>query len=169
MPITGILQPEIIEIDPYLRLRHYTDDCPFALDWYQEEETLLLVDAVNRPYDLERLYRMYHYLQDRGEVYFIEVKPYDGAGYMPIGDVSLLLNDLPIVIGDKSFRGKGIGTRVVEALIARARELGLPYLEVAEIYGYNTGSQKLFHHCGFQVVGDTKKGHRYRLMLPRQK
>lgn len=67
MPIKNIQQPDYIEIDSKLRLRKYNDDCDFALSWYQDEETLMLVDGVNAPYDMERLYRMYHYLNDRGK------------------------------------------------------------------------------------------------------
>lgn len=165
MAINGILQPDIIEIDDQLRLRKYTDDCSFALEWYQDEETLLLVDGVNAPYDMERLYRMYHYLQNHGEVYFIEMKTSDSSEYLPIGDVSFWQEDMPIVIGKKEFRGKGIGRKIVNALIDRAKELGFPYLEVSEIYNYNVGSQRLFERVGFQVIGETEKGHSYRLLL----
>jgi len=165
MAIKGIIQPEIIEIDRDLRLRKYTDDCAFALDWYQDEETLLLVDGTNQPYHIEKLYQMYHYLQSKGEVYFIETKTVDDSDYVPIGDVTFWQNDMPIVIGNKNFRGKGIGTKVVKVLIKRALELSFPYLEIAEIYNYNIGSQKLFKNLGFQVIGNTDKGHSYRLLL----
>ena len=165
MAIEGIEQPEMIEIDNSLRLRAYTDDCAFALEWYQDEETLWLVDGIKTPYDMEKLYRMYHYLQSRGEVYFIEAKTDDASDYVPVGDVSFWQHDIPIVIGKKSFRGSGIGTRVVKALIKRGRKLGFPYLEVDEIYDYNTGSQKLFKGLGFQAVKETGHGHGYRLYL----
>lgn len=168
MAIKGVIQPEIIEIDDSLRLRKYTDDCAFALDWYQDEETLLLVDGDKKPYHMEKLYQMYHYLQSKGEVYFIEAKTVGTSDYIPIGDVSFWQNDLPIVIGNKNFRGKGIGTKVVNALLERALKLNFPYLEVAKIYYYNIGSQKLFENLGFQVIGDTDKGHRYRLLLQAQ-
>ena len=74
MPIMGIEQPELITIDEHLRLRKYTDDCLFALHWYQDEETLLLVDGVTTPYDIEKLYRIYHYLEARGGSLFYRVQ-----------------------------------------------------------------------------------------------
>jgi len=165
MGIRGIEQPEIINIDRELRLRKYTDDCAFALEWYQDEETLMLVDGVNAPYDMDRLYRMYHYLGERGEVYFIEFKSADGLEYRPIGDVSFWQNDMPIVIGYKSLRGQGIGRRVIKSLINRAGQLGFPYLEVDEIYDFNTASQRLFESLGFKAVQKTEKGQKYRLEL----
>lgn len=165
MPITGILQPEIIIIDSCLRLRKYTDDCSFALNWYQDEETLLLVDGVTTPYTPEKLLRMYHYLEHKGELYFIEVMSPDVIDFFPIGDVTFCQHDMPIVIGDTAFRHQGIGRKVIDALIHRAKQLGFPYLEVAEIYDYNTGSQKLFTSTGFQIAEKTEKGHRYRLTL----
>lgn len=106
MAITGIEQPEIIEIDRHLRLRKYADDCAFALEWYQDEETLLLVDGADNPYDMEKLYRMYHYLQDKGEAYFIEMRENDSSDYIPIGDVAFWQEDMPIVIGDKTWQRK---------------------------------------------------------------
>lgn len=165
MAMEGIQQPEILDIDSSLRLRKYTDDCEFALDWYQDEETLLLVDGANVPYDMEKLYRMYHYLQNKGEVYFIEVKDAQSGVFAPIGDVTFWQDDMPIVIGDKALRGKGIGRRVIQALVERARQLQFPYVGVAEIYDYNIGSEKMFESVGFQRTGDTEKGHSYRLSL----
>lgn len=165
METKEIQQPELIEIDEHLRLRKYTDDCTFAIDWYQDEETLMLVDGANKPYDMDKLYCMYHYLQNKGEVYFIEIKNADSSGYVPIGDVTFWQEDMPIVIGEKQYRGQGIGKRVLKALIERAKQLGFPYLEVAEIYDYNIGSQKLFESVGFQTAGKTEKGHSYRLQL----
>ena len=72
MAIQGIEQPEIIQIDDALRLRKYDGVHDFALTWYQDEETVWLVDGKRNPYTLERLDGMYHYLDKRGEVYFIE-------------------------------------------------------------------------------------------------
>lgn len=164
MPINGIPQPELIEIDSCLRLRKYCDDCCFALSWYQDEETLMLVDGVNHPYDLDRLYRMYHYLRDRGEVYFIELRQ-DGGSFEPIGDVTFWQEDMPIVIGRKELRGQGIGRRVISALVDRARQLGFSSLKVSEVYDYNIGSRRMFESVGFQVSGKTENGNSFTLKL----
>lgn len=164
MPMQGIKQPDLIQIDESLRLRKYTDECPFALKWYQDEATLRLVDGKTTPYTMEHVYQMYHYLQARGEVYFIEYRQ-PGQEFEPVGDVTFWRDDMPIVIGEPGLRGKGIGRKVVLALVDRARSLGFSSLEVAEIYDYNVGSRKMFEACGFQPVEQTKDGWRYRLVL----
>ncbi len=165
MAIQGIVQPDILQIEENLRLRKYAGDHAFALDWYQDAETLLLVDGQNIPYDAERLSRMYHYLEARGELYFIEVRSPDGCGYEPIGDVTFWQQDMPIVIGNKQWRGRGIGRKVILALTERARMLGWSSLTVAEIYDYNTGSKRAFEHAGFRPGKKTEKGHSYTLAL----
>lgn len=43
--IKGIKQPEFIQINEKLRLRKYGGNCDFALKWYQETETVKLVDG----------------------------------------------------------------------------------------------------------------------------
>lgn len=165
MPIEGIMQPDTIDISSTLRLRKFSDDCAFALNWYQDEETLLLVDGKTDPYDMKRLFQMYHYLQGQGELYFIEYKAEDSTNFIPIGDVTFGKEDIPIVIGDPTLRGKGIGKQVIRALINRARDLGFATLRVADIYDYNVGSRKLFEDCGFQATEVTEKGHGYLLVL----
>ena len=127
-------------------------------------ELLDLVDGKeSRPYDMERLIKMYEYLSNRGELYFIEIK--QGNDFVPIGDVTLSIEDLPIVIGEKGYRGEGIGSKVIEALKLRASALGYKQLGVREIYDYNIASQKLFEKQGFNKVKKTDKGYSYRCIL----
>ena len=121
MPIQGVEQPCVIQIDDNLRLRKYDGIHNFALKWYQDKETVKLVDGNETPYDENQLVRMYSYLNNIGELYFIEYLQ-DGK-YFPIGDVTFWKDDMPIVIGDQSFRGKGIGSKVIKALINSEKEL----------------------------------------------
>ena len=85
MPISNIEQPEILPVDDGLRLRKFDDSFDFAFEWYQDPETVWLVDGVRRPYTRETLANMYHYLDGQGELYFIEAL--DGGVFRPIGDV----------------------------------------------------------------------------------
>lgn len=165
MPMEGITQPDIIAISSTLRLRKFSDDCAFALDWYQDEETLLLVDGKTDRYDMKRLCQMHHYLQGQGELYWIEHKGENSVHFIPVGDVTFGKEDIPIVIGDPTLRGKGIGKQVIGALIARAKTLGFTALRVAEIYDYNVASRKIFEGCGFRTTESTEKGHSYELIL----
>ncbi len=164
MPIEGIVQPDFLAVSPALRLRKYDGIFAFALPWYQEEELVRLVDGPDaKPYDMERLARMYAYLNDHGELYWIEER--QGAGFSPIGDVTLCREDMPIVLGPDSCRGRGVGKAVVLALIGRARALGWSHAAVREIYSYNAASQRLFLSCGFRETGKTELGSSYRLEL----
>ena len=115
MPIPNIQQEELIIIDDKLRLRAYDGQFELALDWYQELELIYMIDGSREPYSPERVQRMYEYLARQGEVYFIEVL--EQECWLAIGDVTFWQNDLPIVIGNADYRGKGIGKKVLSALI----------------------------------------------------
>lgn len=164
MPIAHVRQPEFLPVGETLRLRRFCEPFDFALDWYQDAETLMLVDGSPTPYDMARLTRMYHILNARGELYWIEIR--DGSVFRPIGDVTFWQEDMPIVIGDRRFRKMGIGRQVVSALIRRGKLLGYDHLAVREIYRHNHGSRRLFEGLGFRVWEDTPTGSRYRLELP---
>lgn len=163
MPIEGVLQPEIIEIDASLRLRRFDGICDFALEWYLDPEMVWLVDGVREPYSLQKLKGMYAYLDKRGELYFIEMLR-DGK-FMPVGDVTFWQQDMPIVLGDPDVRGKGVGKKVIGALIERGKTLGYDKLFVGEIYDWNIASQKCFMSMGFIPYEKTEKGSKYVLDL----
>ena len=159
MPIENVIQPEIIQIDEKLRLRKFDFHYDFALEWYQDEELVYLVDGVKNKYSYERLTKMYEYLNNHGELYFIEVLV--DNSYLAIGDITFWKEDMPIVIGNSKYRGQGIGRKVVNSLIQRGKEFGYSELYVDEIYHYNIGSRKCFEGCGFVVLETTDKGNKY--------
>ena len=163
MPMTNIPQPHILPVDESLRLRRFDGEYGFALDWYQDAETTRLVDGEPDHYSPNRLKRMYEYLDAHGELYFIEVQENDI--WKPIGDVTFWSDDMPIVIGDPAYRGRGLGRKVVTALIQRAKSLGFSRLGVGEIYDFNEGSRRCFEACGFRAVEKIENGHRYELIL----
>jgi len=163
MPLPGIEQPEFIPVSAHLRLHRYAGECAFALPWYQDEQTLLMVNGNTEPYDLPRLEAMYRWQDEHGELYFIEVP--EGDRFLPIGDVAFSPEDMPIVIGNAAYRGKGIGLQVIHALIERAQHLGLSVLHVQEIYDHNLPSQRLFAKAGFVPFDRTEKGMAYKLTL----
>lgn len=163
MSITGIEQPNFIYIEENLRLRKFDGVYDFAFQWYQDEETVWLVDGNRDKYSENQLQRMYEYLNNKGELYFIEV--YENGKYIPIGDVTFWEEDMPVVIGNRRFRGQGIGKKVIDTLIQRGKELGYTTLKVNEIYDFNRGSQKCFESVGFVAYEKTEKGSRYELKL----
>lgn len=166
MPILNVTQPKLIEISDDLRLtqldltyRNYQ----IALPWYEDVDTVYAVDGIRESYDLDKLQRMYKYLYERGELYFIELKTDDT--FQPIGDVTFWQFDMPIVIGDIQSRGRGIGKRVIETLVERGKHLGYEILYVEEIYKFNLASQKAFESVGFLRCEETEKGYKYSLSL----
>ena len=163
MPIQGIEQPELIQVDETIRLRKYDGVHDFALEWYQNPEVVWMVDGVRTPYDAEKLGRMYRYLNEQGELYWIEAL--ENGCYRPIGDVTFWQEDIPIVIGDPAYRGKGIGRKVISALVRRGKALGYDHLAVGEIYDWNEGSRRCFESAGFQAYEKTEKGAKYKLTL----
>ena len=163
MAIEGMKQPEILRISDVLRLRKFDGIYDFAFDWYQDEETVYLVDGVRKKYSQETLKCMYEYLDKQGELYFIEILENDV--FKPIGDVTFWQNDMPIVIGDKSYHGKGIAKQVIGALIERGQSLGYTELCVSEIYEFNIASRKCFESMGFVAYEKTEKGNRFVLKV----
>ena len=150
-------------VDEETILVPYYPNYEVALNWYQDPETVMLVDGVSEPYDREKLERMYTYLEQHGELYYIEAE--NGGEFRPIGDVAFWQYDMPIVIGEPEYRGKGIGRKAVEALVGRGRALGYGELFVGEIYDFNTASQRCFESAGFRKFERKEKGWSYRLAL----
>ena len=163
MAIDGIEQPEVIQVTEELRLRKYDGVYGFAFEWYQDEETVYLVDGVRKPYSEETLTCMYEYLNKQGELYFIEVL--ENGEYKPIGDICFWKDDMPIVIGEKAYRGKGIASKVIASLIERGKALGYDVLRVNEIYEFNVASRNCFEKMGFEAYEKTEKGSRFLLKI----
>ena len=140
-------------IDKDLRLRpiRLPDDLIIALPWYQDKEVLYYSEGVGTsPYDIAIIERMYSYLGKIGEVYIIEIN--QSEGWTPIGDATLSKDMLPIVIGKKEFRGKGVGKRVISLLIEKAKELNWNEMKVNKVYSYNISSKKMFERLGFKKI-----------------
>ena len=154
---------DVLQIEETLRLRRFDGNYDFAFEWYQDSETVLFVDGKAEPYSYETLTNMYNYLNEKGELYFIEVN--ENGKWKSIGDVTFWQEDMPIVIGEREYRGKGIGKKVVSALVERGRAMGYDTLYVGEIYDFNIGSQKCFESVGFRRYEKTEKGSRYVLEL----
>jgi RimJ/RimL family protein N-acetyltransferase len=94
--------------------------------------------------------KKYNALNNNGELYFIEV--YEDDRFIPIGDVTLQENNPPIEIGVAKYRGVGIGTKVMKALVKRAKEIGIPKIYNTGCYEDNYASQKMLENAGFIFV-----------------
>ncbi|WP_082344007.1 GNAT family N-acetyltransferase [Sulfobacillus thermosulfidooxidans] len=124
----------------------------FAEPWYQDPEVLYFSEGPGfQAFDTERLWKMYRYLHQHGQLYIIEISR-QGV-WRPIGDVTLAQDMMPIVIGDKNFRGQGLGFRVISLLIRYAQEqLQWSSLVAHKIYAYNVASLRVFTKAGFRTT-----------------
>lgn len=149
-----------------IRLRPATlDDVDIALPWYQDMEILKYTAGIGRdtPYDRETVRNMYQYLLKIGECYIIEVE--NESTWLPIGDVTLSRETIPIVIGRKEYWGRGIAKNVLLYLIQRAKDIGYTRIKAQEIYDFNTRSLNLFHSLGFKKLQKTEHGIEMELRL----
>ncbi len=136
---TRIIDEEI-RLIPYYR----NDDVSFA--WYQDLDVCKQVDNRDKPYDIELLHSMYDYLCAHGECYYIE---YNG---ILVGDVSLRDNTEIAIVICKAYQNQHIGRRCVCEMIKLARQKNMNAV-IANIYSFNTQSQKMFEALGFYKTG----------------
>ena len=73
------------------------------------------------------------------------------TGRFGTGDVGMLV--------DAAWRGRGVGTALLEAAIARSREQGLHKL-CLEVFTTNAGALALYRRCGFVEEGRRVKQYR---------
>ena len=149
---------QIIQINSSLRLLPYflADHRDVALTWYQDVDLVELVDGVRSPYNVEKLNSMYSYLEKHGDLFWIEFL--EKGEWLPIGDVTLSQENLPIVIGNPAYQHQGLGRKVLSTLIDLARQRGWKELKVQEIYDFNHVSRRCFESFGFVESGSTEKG-----------
>lgn len=103
------------------------------------------------------------FLFGSAELFWIEVK--EKGEWFPIGDITLSQDNLPIVIGNSAYQHRGLGKKILSALIELARVKGWKELRVKEIYTYNHASRRCFKSLGFVENGATEKGRSFILEL----
>lgn len=165
MAFDNIIQLEIISIDDNLRLRNpQKSQWEKALPWYTNPKVLYYSEGITEGvYDMNVINRMYEFLSNIGELYFIEIL--EDNQWKPIGDATLSEKNMPIVIGDESYWGKGFGSKIIKVLIERAKFIGLSKITIPAIYVYNERSQNLFKSMGFKEISSNDKEKTYELLL----
>lgn len=166
MAYKDFIQPQIINIDNEVRLRAYDGSYKQAIPWYQDEFVYYnsegITDTSKIP-DESYVKRMYEYLYNNGELYFIEV--FENGEYIPIGDVTIKEQNPPIAIGAAKYRGMGIGTKVMKTIIKRGKEIGITKFHGTTIYDYNIASQRMHESLGYKCVEVRGKERIYELEL----
>ncbi len=157
-----VVQPDVIEIEPGLRLRKFDGKLERMLAGYrdpvvyQNSEGIFEEDKIP---DLTYIEGMCRYLTEAGELYFIEVEE-DGA-YVSVGDVTVKSVNPPIAIWFAKYRGIGIGTKVMRTVIDRLQSLGYEKITGSTVYKWNTVSQKMHERLGFRLAGETEDEYVY--------
>lgn len=153
MSFKNVEQPNIININEKLRLvKANSTQASIARNWYQDPKILYYSEGKGvGPYHEDSIDGMYRIMEMRGELFFIELK--EDNCWIPIGDVGLLNNGIPIVLGVEKYWGRGIATAVMSVLIERAKDIGLKKL-YAKIYKYNERSLRLFTKFGFKKCSE---------------
>ena len=158
MALKEFVQPEIIDINESLRLRKYDGHYEVFLPGYQNpvvyQNSEGIFDESKIP-DFDYVKGMCTYLAKVGELYYIEAKENDI--FIPIGDVTIKDENPPIAIWVDSYRGKGIGKLVMQAVIDRLKKLEFAKITGSTVYQWNTSSQKLHESLGFRRVSEDEK------------
>ncbi len=136
-------------VDEEIELVKYYPNYKTALVWYQDLELCKQVDNRDTAYDLDLLKAMYKYLNQRGDLFYIKYRN------RLCGDVCLQPDGEINIVVAKPFQNKHIGRRVIREIIRLAREKNIPEV-YAEIYSFNTQSQRMFESIGFQRVEEEK-------------
>lgn len=134
-------------VDQDITLIPYYPNPDVALAWYQDLDVRKQVDNIDHAYDLDLLNRMYTYLSTHGDCYYIQYR-----GEL-VGDVSLRDNAEISIVVCKEYQNLHIGRRCIVNMLALAKEKGLKEVK-ANIYSFNTQSQKAFEAVGFYRVSD---------------
>ena len=132
-------------VDKEITLVQYYPNYATALEWYQDLDLCKQVDNRDSVYDLDLLKRMYKYLNQHGDLYYIKYKN------RLCGDVCLQPDGEINIVVAKPFQNKHIGRRVISEIIKMAKEKNIQELH-AEIYSFNTQSQRMFQSLGFEKV-----------------
>ena len=136
-------------VDEEITLIKYYPNYKTALVWYQDLELCKQVDNRDTVYDLALLKAMYKYLNQNGDLFYIKYKN------RLCGDVCLQPDGEINIVVSKPFQNKRIGRRVIREIIQLAKEKNISEV-YAEIYSFNTQSQRMFESIGFQRVEEEK-------------
>ena len=136
-------------VDDEIVLVRYYPNYKTTLAWNQDLDLCKQVDNRDTAYDLELLKRMYSYLNKHGDLFYIKYKN------RLCGDVCLQPSGEVNIVIAKPFQNKHIGRRVVNEIIQLAREKNMHELQ-AEIYIFNTQSQKMFQSVGFKKIDNER-------------
>ena len=134
-------------VDAEITLIPYYPNYETAYAWYQDYDVCKQVDNIDHLYSMDRLKAMYRFLSTHGDCFYIE---YRGT---LVGDVTLRDNGEISIVICKGYQNKHIGRRCILEMIRLAKEKGFQQV-TANIYRFNTQSQKMFLSVGFEKTDE---------------
>jgi len=138
-------------------------DVPALMRWMNDPEIrryLLAFQPVSTPWEERWVDRM----QDSKEDFVYAIEVLYGGTFLHVGNTGLHHVDwrnrraeLGIVIGEKSWWGRGFGTEVVRTMLRFAfEELGLHRVEL-EAFDYNPRARRCYEKAGFTFEGTRRQ------------
>ena len=134
-------------VDAEITLIPYYPNYETAYAWYQDYDVCKQVDNIDHLYSMDRLKAMYGFLSTHGDCFYIE---YRGT---LVGDVTLRDNGEISIVICKEYQNKHIGRRCILEMLRLAKEKGVQQV-TANIYRFNTQSQKMFLAVGFEKTDE---------------
>lgn len=134
-------------VDAEITLIPYYPNYETAYAWYQDYDVCKQVDNIDHLYSMDRLKAMYGFLSTHGDCFYIE---YRGT---LVGDITLRDNGEISIVICKGYQNKHIGRRCILEMIRLAKEKGFQQV-TANIYRFNTQSQKMFLSVGFEKTDE---------------
>lgn len=158
------------------------DDWDILLKWNSDPEVLYYSDANDvSSYSLEETRNIYRFVSQNAFCFIIEVDS------KPVGECWLRRMNLErfsrkypgsdcrridLMIGEKDYWGRGIGTEVVKLLTEFGFGIeGANIIFGCDIADYNQGSLRIFQKCGYRVMEKmeqppgSKPSYRYAVVL----
>lgn len=143
------------------------DDWQHLHKWNSDPEVLYYADGNADGYSMEMVKRIYRGVCKDAYCFIIEFKGRPiGECYLQKMNLERILQKMPgqdlrridIMIGEKEFWGKGIGTDAVQLLV----EFGFEKEKADAIFGcgvndYNDRSMKMFRKLGFEVHSEIEE------------
>lgn len=143
----GMIAMDTRIVDAEITLIPYYPNYETAYAWYQDYDVCKQVDNIDHLYSMDRLKAMYRFLSTHGDCFYIE---YRGT---LVGDVTLRDNGEISIVICKGYQNKHIGRRCILEMIRLAKEKGFQQV-TANIYRFNTQSQKMFLSIGFEKTDE---------------
>jgi len=145
----------------FLKVLRLNDVSKFYVDWLNDYEITKFTDLKFFRHTLEstKAFVSQKYNSKSDLLFGIF---FDGThiGNIKLGPIRFehMTAEVSFIIGEKTFWGKGIGSKCLEAVVHFAvAELGLKKIN-AGYYANNIGSARIFEKCGFAVEGDRISG-----------